>query len=347
MGVSRQGWSGAFRLGAKAMTGVLAAGVVLGVGSPQVASAEPAPPAPVRVDAPRVAASEPLRVMPLGDSITRGTGAPSGSSYRKTLAERLRKGGLRINYVGSQRNGVSSDNNHEGHGGWNIGELAAHLDGWLAASRPDVVLLHVGTNNIKEGHSPASIARKLSAMIDQIRAARPEAHIFVAQIVTSRLPREAADARVYNRMIPTLVADKNDARITVVDQSSVGGIDLHDLRHPNEFGYSKMAWNWYQAMAPVLGTSGYTGANPYKMRRAVRCLLRTVTVGGESQQRTECLTWTLRTTTIQVNGVNRRVRAWLTLRETPQTYRVRVNGKLKTRTRTVQRWTGPGDLLNL
>ncbi|OJF15505.1 SGNH/GDSL hydrolase family protein [Couchioplanes caeruleus] len=347
MGVLGQSWSGARRMGVMAMTGVLAAGLTTSAGSPRVASAEPARPALASVGAPRTNAVELLRVMPLGDSITKGTGAPSGNSYRKALADRLLKGGVQINFVGSQRNGVGSDNNHEGHGGWNIDELSAQLDGWLAAARPDVVLMHVGTNSVKEGHNPNAIARKLSAMIDKVRAARPEAYIFVAQIAMSRVPREAADGRVYNGLIPKLVAEKRDDRIKVVDQSSVSGIDLHDLRHPNEFGYSKMAWNWYRAMAPVLGASGFTGNNPYRMQNTVRCLLRKVNVGGRSDHHTECRTWRLRTTTVQVNGVNRRVRAWLTLRDVPQTYRVRVDGKLETRTRVVRRWTGPGNLLDV
>ncbi|WP_158277800.1 SGNH/GDSL hydrolase family protein [Pseudosporangium ferrugineum] len=284
------------------------------------------------------------RVMPLGDSITRGAGSPTRSSYRMALAERLLKGGLEINYVGSQTDGTGSDVNHEGHGGWTIDDLSAELDGWLDMYRPDVVLVHAGTNNITQGDGPYVTARKLSAMIDQIRVARPGAYIFVSKIVRSRVPREAAQDRVYNSLIPQLVAKKRDARLSVVDQSSVGGIDLHDLHHPNDFGYSKMAWNWYRAMAPVFGTSGDTGPNPYLMRDTVRCLAAKVVEDGEVHHRTECRTWTLRTITKTVNGVNRRVRAWQTLREFRQTYRVRVDGKLVERTRLVRRWTGPGNL---
>ena len=349
MGVREQGWIGARRFGVKAMTGVLAAGLIVGVGVPQMAAADTPAPAVVQRPAPDARADffEATRVMPLGDSITRGTGSPTRSSYRMDLAERLLHGGMEINFVGSQSNGVGSDISHEGHGGWTIDELSEQLDGWLATYRPDVVLLHAGTNNITQGDSAGTTARKLSAMIDQIRTARPEAYIFVAQITHSRVPREAAVDRAYNRLIPGLVAQKQDDRITVVDQSSVTGIDLHDLRHPNDFGYSKMAWNWYQGMARVFGTSGDTGPNPYRMRRAVRCLANKVLIDGEHHHRTECRLWQLRTTTVETDGVKRRVQAWMTLRETKQTYRVRVDGKVQTRSRLVKRWTGPGNLLNL
>jgi hypothetical protein len=135
--------------------------------------------------------------------------------------------------------------------------------------------------------------------------------------------------------------------ITVVNQATVAGIDLHDLHHPNDFGYSKMAWNWYQAMAPVFHTSGATGTNPYTMQSTYRCLARKVVQDGEVHHRTECRTWRLRTVTAKINGVQRRIRAWQTLRTVKQAYRVRVAGRVQTRTRLVAKWTGPGNLLDI
>lgn len=339
--------TGVRRLGVKAVTGLLAAGLVVGLGVPQVAQAEPRPAAGSVAAGLGPEAFEPLRVMPLGDSITRGTGSPTKDSYRAGLAYRLLKGGMQIDYVGSQSNGTGSDTEHEGHGGWTIDELSRQVDGWLAAYRPDVVLVHAGTNNITQGDSAHATARKLSGLIDQIRAARPAAHIFVAQIIKPRTPRELARGRLYHRLVPKLVAAKNDPLITVVDQSSVSGIDLHDLRHPNDFGYSKMAFNWYQAMAQVFRLSGDTGPDPHLMRTAYRCLAAKTLIDGEPRHRTECRTWNLRTTTAKVNGVDRRVLAWQTLRTVKQAYLVRVDGKLEKRSRLVRKWTGPGDLLNV
>ncbi|MFI7547658.1 SGNH/GDSL hydrolase family protein [Actinoplanes sp. NPDC049599] len=347
--------TGVRRLGIKVMTGVLAAGLVAGLGVPDAARAQfsgavrvttgtPAGPTPPTA---RAAGFQALRVLPLGDSITKGTGSPSRGSYRMALAQRLLRGGMEINYVGSERNGDGADTEHEGHGGWSIDELSAKLDGWLAQAQPDVVLVHAGTNNITRGDGPYVTARMLSAMIDQIRAARPAAYIFVAQIVSSRVPREVAQDRVYNRLIPGLMAAKNDPLITVVDQSSVAGIDLHDLRHPNDFGYAKMAWNWYRAMAPVFHTFGATGANPYAMRTTYRCLAAKVVENGEVHHRTECRTWTLRTVPAEIDGMHRRIRTWQTLRTVKRAYRIRVGGRTQTRTRLVGKWTGPGNLLNL
>jgi lysophospholipase L1-like esterase len=311
------------------LTGTVAVAVAGGLGAVAPAGADVvnATSAGAKVQAGGI----PLRVMPLGDSVTVGTGSPTRSSYRAALALRLQRGGLEINYVGSQSGGRGADIAHEGHGGWTIDQLSYHLDGWLADARPDVVLLHAGTNNISQGQSAYATSRKLSAMIDQIRAARPGAYVFVARIIESRVPRELAQDRIYNRLIPLLVARRHDPLIRVVDQSTVGGLDLHDLHHPNDFGYAKMAWNWYRAMARVFHTSGYTGRNPYTLRKTYRCLASRV--GG--RHLSECRSWTLRTIKIK----NRQVRVWQTL----QPYRVRVHGKLKKRTR----WVGAGNLLNV
>lgn len=343
---------GAGRLGIKAMTGMLAAGLVAGLGTPvtagaRLAAADRVPTTASTGGRAGAVGFDALRVMPLGDSITLGTGGPSRSSYRTALAERLLRGGMQIDYVGSQSTGTGDDTEHEGHGGWDIDELSGQLDEWLAQAAPDIVLVHAGTNNITKGDSGSVTARKLSAMIDQIRAARPEAYIFVAQITSSRVPRELAEDRVYNRLIPGLVAAKNDPLITAVDQSTVAGIDLHDLRHPNEFGYSKMAYNWYRAMAKVFRTSGDTGANPYALQSTYRCLASKVVLDGEQHHRTECRTWKLRTVTAEISGVHRRIRTWQTLRTVKRSYRVKVGGKARIVTRLVGQWTGPGDLLNL
>jgi lysophospholipase L1-like esterase len=341
------------RLGRKLLTGMLAAGLAAGLGAPEAAWAQFSPAPRITTAMPTTPAEagtagfEALRVMPLGDSITRGTGSLTRSSYRMALSERLLRGGMEINYVGSERNGSGTDIDHEGHGGWTIDELSEQLDGWLARAKPDVVLLHAGSNNITQGDDGYTTGRKLSALLDQIRAARPEAYIFVAQIISSRVPRELAQDRIYNRLIPGLVAQRNDPLLTVVNQSTVAGIDLHDLHHPDDFGYSKMAYNWYQAMAGVFGLSGRTGTNPYALRSTYRCLAGKVVQDGKVRHRTECRTWKLRTVTVQSNGVSRRIRTWQTLRTVKQSYRVRVNGTMRTRTRLVHKWTGPGNLLDI
>src|SRR5689334_13802099 len=91
----------------------LAATLAVGAAWPAVATAAETPPSAPQA----AAAATPLRVMPLGDSITWGVGSPSGNSYRSFLANKLTAEGHTLDFVGSGRNGTMSDPDNEGHSG--------------------------------------------------------------------------------------------------------------------------------------------------------------------------------------------------------------------------------------
>ncbi|BFU42625.1 SGNH/GDSL hydrolase family protein [Krasilnikovia sp. MM14-A1004] len=192
-----------------------------------------------------------LRIMPLGDSITYGVGSSTGDGYRYQLQRDLTAAGVAFDFVGSVKHGTKGDPDNEGHGGKSTQQIAARLDAALTAYRPNVVLLHTGTNNVSRGHPPQVIAEKLSDMIDQIHARLPGTHIFVARIIATRVPTEVAANRAYNALIPRVVAAKGPL-VHLVDQRSVGGLSLNDDHHPNDYGYRKIAYNWYRAMRAVL-----------------------------------------------------------------------------------------------
>jgi lysophospholipase L1-like esterase len=230
---------------------------------------------PAAVAAP--APSAVYRIMPLGDSITRGGGQVEGQyiGYRKALQQHLRTGatGFRYDFVGSMSDRGAPDTDHEGHGGWTIDDLARFIDVWMEIYRPDIVLLHAGTNNITVGDSPAVTAAKLRALIARIRSHNPDMLIFVAKVVTSRDPKRRPPTNAYQSRIPGVVAAAG-ANVHLVDQSSVGGTDIYDYTHPNNFGYAKMGYNWYTGMRAVLGQDTWKAvASPYRARTAYICQL--------------------------------------------------------------------------
>lgn len=124
-------------------------------------------------------AATPLRVYPLGDSITYGSTYPSDTpgGYRGYLDGLLSDDGVAHKFVG-----VATDNpspvldqngqtHHDGHPGYRIDQDAANLDGrafasddtggyWLtgAGARPpiypDVAVVHLGTNDIVKLYDP-------------------------------------------------------------------------------------------------------------------------------------------------------------------------------------------------
>ncbi len=201
------------------------------------------------------AQADPVRVMPLGDSITQG-GSIGG--YRLDLGTKLRSSGRTIDFVGSLADGPGSmpDRNHEGHPGWTIAQVDANVVSWLRTHTPRTVLLHIGTNDMY-GSDPAGAPNRLSALIDKITAQAPGADVFVATIIPIRFADQTV--RTFNAAITPIVRAKAAAgkKVHLVDMyPSVPVSDLPDGIHPNAAGYGKMATTWYNALLSVPGSIG-------------------------------------------------------------------------------------------
>ncbi|GIE80338.1 hypothetical protein Aph02nite_62880 [Actinoplanes philippinensis] len=259
----------------------------------------------------------PLRIMPLGDSITVGVGSPGKNGWRADLQRRLHDAGVSADFVGSESDGTSGDLDHEGHGGWTIEQIAGIVDQSLSSFRPDVVLLHAGTNNITRSDDPVAAAGKLSGLIDRVRAGAPQAEIYVAKIIGTAVASEAPANRAYNALIPAVVQQKGP-RVHLVDQSTVAGLDIYDAHHPNEFGYRKMAYTWYEAMRGTLHPEWPGTGNPFKARQAYLC-------HASSRTERECRTWHLRRVIVSAED-GRTADRWQTVRTVTERVRVREPG---------------------
>ena len=196
----------------------------------------------------------PVRIMPLGDSLTDGYTVEGG--YRIDLQTLLVNAHKDVDFVGSRYNGPPglADKNHEGHVGWRIDELAGSMAPWLQAYQPQIVLLMIGTNDMLQGFDPSGAPGRLGALIDQIKAALPG-----APIVVSSLPRVSdTDALVriqtFNDAIPSVVAARGST-VTFVDAYLViqpSHLDADGVHLTTE-GYSKLAQVWSPAVISALG----------------------------------------------------------------------------------------------
>jgi lysophospholipase L1-like esterase len=190
-----------------------------------------------------------LTVMPLGDSITDGLNNTGG--YRSDLFQAFTVDGRYVDFVGSQVSGPAQlrDQDHEGHPGWRIDQLDAAVTGWMTTYQPDVVLLHIGTNDVIQNWALSQAPDRLSTLVDDITAADPRAEVDVATIVPFADPGQDAAARAYNAAIPGIVAAKAGAgrHVDLVDMhAAIGTTDLSpDGVHPSSGGYSKLAARWY------------------------------------------------------------------------------------------------------
>jgi lysophospholipase L1-like esterase len=194
--------------------------------------------------APASAASDtPLRVMPLGDSITWGVGSSSGNGYRGPLWNELAADGHPLDFVGTVRNGPMSDPDNEGHSGYRINEIAALTDASLTRYRPNVVTLHIGTNDLVGASGPDAAIAELRSLVNRITAAAPDATVLVASLVVSTNSSEERWRGTYNQAIRGIVSDAQGAgrHVAFVDMSGLTTADLADPLHPNDAGYQKMA----------------------------------------------------------------------------------------------------------
>jgi len=132
----------------------------------------------------QAARKAPLRIMPLGDSITAGyTDNPKWRhpfefGYRSGLYKRMRK--VRYNFVfvgeskepfnkrfGDPTHGGSvrpkldlrkvKQDGHRGYGAWNTVGIQKHVAQWIKQDRPDIILLLIGINGINNPNSPKQL----------------------------------------------------------------------------------------------------------------------------------------------------------------------------------------------
>lgn len=209
--------------------------------------------------------AEPVKIMPLGDSITGSPGC-----WRALLWKDLADNGFTdIDFVGTafhQGCAFDYDADHEGHGGAWAASVAKNneLVGWLSATNPDIVLMHFGTNDIWNTYMPIDdIIAAFTTLVNQMRQNNPDMIILVAQIIPleprnplakcNECPQRIIDL---NNKIPAWAQglSTNRSPIVVVDHWNGfdAGTDTDDGVHPNDAGIRKIADNWYGPLSSIL-----------------------------------------------------------------------------------------------
>ena len=230
---------------------------------------------------------QPLRILPLGDSITRGsylaqqdgkaTGLPhpDGGGWRKVLQAKLRAAGIaydfvgELNYAAFGRDGVVDpqfDPDHHGLAGFSNARL---LTGGVVPTPPDVLaalgvkeIIVPGLLAVLKTHRPDVILLLSGAngfdapardKLIRTLGEHSSAQLFVATLLPQKAPRagwEKVDA--YNATLPAVVAAQQAAgkRITLVDLHAALTTNdlLPDGVHPSQAGMDKMAAAWFTAL---------------------------------------------------------------------------------------------------
>lgn len=211
------------------------------------------------------------RVMPLGDSLTKGFGDDDYNGYRKYLKDHLYSQGFKTNFVGSQEWGNMSDPDNEGHGGWTINQMRNYAQDWITEYNPDIVILTAGTNDMGQNIDVANAHLRLSELIKEMKQVKPNLVVFVAKIPGMLSEAHQANANIFNSKIPSMPA-LTLSFVYLVDQSKVDGLAMWNSSHPNVWGYAQMAHNTYVQIRRVYGGDAWwAGYNPLNWPEAKMC----------------------------------------------------------------------------
>ncbi len=206
-----------------------------------------------------------IKIMPLGDSITES--AKGHNSYRRSLWLKLLNAGCNVDFVGS-RKGVWNprtrgqvaplnpdfDTDHEGYWGYRTDQVLSFVSEKVREHAPDIVLIHLGSNDVADGESVEDMILELSQLIDFIRAEKPNVSILLAELI----PGDNNDGIILlNKEIRKLGPAKNtkESPVIVVDQySGYEFADSFDGVHPGDTGEEKMAGKWFSGMMSLYGS---------------------------------------------------------------------------------------------
>lgn len=153
--------------------------------------------------------------MPLGDSLTVGTGVPGG--YRKRLFYVLRDQGYDVDFIGSStENSVSQllDNDHEGHASWSCEKLMEFSQEIFDnVDDPDVILLLIGSQDMK-ATVPGQYDRPIQCwddLISHISNIRPYTHIIASNLMhENNQDFDALVDKYFNVYVETIVQKHKD-----------------------------------------------------------------------------------------------------------------------------------------
>lgn len=220
----------------------------------------------------------PIKVLPLGDSITFGCGdgcqgfggcgdqcfverLSCQAGYRKLLWRKLSPGSNtseKWDFVGTMHNGPDDiDRDHEGHPGWTVEMDQGVSKNWLPLN-PDVILLHLGTNNMGVvGHQQAPAALKhMDSFLNLTLTTLPKVRLLLSTLIGSCVVYGGEQHAPYNAGLKQFVVDyrARGFNIEIVDMDAEAGIGkfcdagycCQGNVHPNGKGYDLMANVWYK-----------------------------------------------------------------------------------------------------
>ena len=209
----------------------------------------------------------PCNIMPVGDSITEGCCTAPMGGYRIELYHQAQTNQKNITFVGTLTNGPGTvdgqtfPKQHEGHGGWKISQIAGVIDNAISSSKPHIVLLKIGTNDINGNDNIANAPTRLANLIDQICKDAPNALLVVSAIIPTTNDGTNNNVRSYNAAIKQKAeaAASSGKHVVFVDNYQAFAQNTNyktalmaDGLHPNTAGYVVLGGSFYGVISSHL-----------------------------------------------------------------------------------------------
>ncbi|KKK25956.1 hypothetical protein ARAM_003532 [Aspergillus rambellii] len=190
----------------------------------------------------------PLRVMPLGASITLGYRSTGKNGYRKWIRQQLRYIGWEVDMVGSLKNGTMKNKEHEGHFGFRIDHVARAVENstWL---QPNLILLNLGTNDAVQKYHVDTAGDRIDALLTELFNQINGTTIILSTLLpNTKQPRIAEQISRQYRNVAARRRAQGD-RVVLAEMSYfIKSDQLADGTHPTDSGYKEMASVWWAAI---------------------------------------------------------------------------------------------------
>ena len=201
----------------------------------------------------------------------------------------LVRDGYQVDFVGSQSHGMRPEDaedwydwNSEAYPGWTIPAIASKVSTALREYRPDILLVHVGTNGRDWENKPGQV----KDMLDMINAYSVEDHhpvtVFLCLIINRFKSEDPAPTARFNQDVAAMVHARtgDTIKVVLVDMEQGATLDYSDdlpdpdasppykggdmlgarypgvaldKFHPNDKGNAKMALKFYKELVRELG----------------------------------------------------------------------------------------------
>jgi lysophospholipase L1-like esterase len=196
----------------------------------------------------------PLRLMPLGGSITHSVGSSDQNGYRKVLLDLLRDDGFNVLMVGSRKAGTMSNNEHEGWRGFRIDQIERRAVPSAEKLRPHLFTVNAGSNDCLQDYQMDCAHERVARLLEGLWQVCPDSTIILSSLLVNRDAQVDKRIQGFNHEL-TLLAEafaQAGRKITFADMHSLDGPATDDLRaddtHPDDVGYEKMAHVWRKSI---------------------------------------------------------------------------------------------------